>query len=367
MYTSLTIPFGNNKGAPIASCPIADLNWAIVRVAKRLKDDPNHRFADTDRRWLAEAQAVFAERSEGVVIDGPSPEARAAATSPLAVVPSAKPNELLAKLTLGALRDAEVAMKTLAQAASIGHLISPQTGVGTLPEGCSLQVSGVVVDVARETYTQTGSSERGLHKVAIDKIAAAAGIDWDPVLSRRLDDRRHPWYCACVAVGRVRQFDGTWRTLSAQKEIDLREGGQDTLDILGRDTEEVKKQRELAGKRKHILSLCDTEARLRATRGLVGLRVSYTPAELEKPFIVVRLVFDGRSENAETRAYFNGRIADSFLGASQQLYSETPAAPPQLRQAEPRVIELPADEQDDDGPPDYGFGPSKRTGTGGPY
>lgn len=365
MYSSLTIPFGENcKGQPIASCDIADLNWAINRISKRLRDDPNHKFAVQDKRWLAEAQQVFAERSEGVVVEGPSVSAPPPAQPPQAIAPRVKPTELLAKLTLGALRDADAAMKTLAEASAIGHLISPQTAVGTLPEGCSLQVSGVIVDVARETYEQPGSSERGLHKVAIDKIAAAAGIDWDPILSRRTDDRRHPWYCACTAVGRVRQFDGTWRTLPAHKELDLRDGGQDALDVLARDSTEQKKQRELAGKRKHILSLCDTEARLRATRGLVGLRVSYSPTELEKPFIVVRLVFDGRSDDAETRAYFRARIADSFMGASAQLYG--PPAAPQLRQAEPRIIELP---EEDDGPPNYGFPdpPKKATGTGGPY
>jgi hypothetical protein len=361
MNSNLTIPFGNNRGEPIATCALEALDWAINAIATKLRKEPAGRFAAENKRWLTEAQAVFSERSEGVVVAGPS---AAAAASQLGVVRSAKAADLLTKLTLGALSDAKEASEALAKAAEFGHLISPQTTAGVLPEGCSLQVSAVVIDVARETYTQTGSSEKGLHKVAIDKIAAAAGIDWDPVLSRRVDDRRHPWYCACVAVGRVRQFDGTWRTLSAQKEIDLREGGQDTLDILGRDTEDAKKQRELAGKRKHILSLCDTEARLRATRGLVGLRVSYTLEELQKPFIVVRLVFDGRSEDAETRAYFRARIADSFMGASSQLYGPPPAAP-QLRQVEPRVIDLPTDE-DDDGPPDYGFGPSK-TGTGGPY
>jgi hypothetical protein len=378
MQSNLLIPYGRSKGEPIATCEMATLDWAINAVAKRLREEPGNKFAAKDRAWLDEAQRVFAERSEGVVVSGPGalapPPQRQAA--PLAVAPQT--SELLAKVTLGALRDAKEASEALAKAAAFGHLISPQTVVGTLPEGCSLMVSSVVVDAARDTYPQAGSSERGLHKVALNKIASAAGIDWDPILSRRLDNGSHPHYRCCQAVGRVRQFDGTWRTQDALKEIDLREIGQDYLDIIAREEQKKRDEgqryqgdggaKEIAVKRKHILSLCDTEAKLRATRALVSLRVSYRPDELAKPFIVVRLVFDGRSENPETAKYFRERIADSFLGSSAALYGApaAPAAAPQLRAAEPRIVELPEDEEW--GPPDYGFAdPPKATGTGGPY
>lgn len=365
MQSNLTLPFGNNKGAPIASCPLDDLNWAINAIDKRLRQDPNHKFAAGDRRWLAEAQTVFAERSEGVVVGS---SVAAAPTAQLAVVP---PAEVLAKVTRS-LRSAAEATALLVEAKALGHLISPAPAVGSLPDGCYVSVSALVVDVERETYPQPGSQERGLGKVALDRIAGAAGIEWDDKRSGRVDDRSNPWYCHCKAVGRVRRFDGSWRPLFDECEIDMAPGGTDYEAIIAR--EERKKRDEpnyrgdlgkleIAQRRKFILRLCTTGARLRATRQL-GIRTSYTVAELAKPFVMVQLAFDGQSEDAEARAYNRKRIADSFLGAHEAAYG----APAQLQKAEPRIIDLPEpDEEPEFGPPDYGFVDLPKTGTGGPF
>lgn len=366
MQTNLTIPLGYAKGEPIATCSLENLNWAITTLDKRLRQDPNHKFAAGDRRWLQEAQAVFAERSEGVVVEC-APGTAAAPAAQLAVVP---PAEVLAKVTRS-LRSAVEATSLLVEAKALGHLISPAPAVGSLPDGCYVSVSALVVDVERETYPQPGSQERGLGKVALDRIAGAAGIEWDDQKSGRVDGRSNPWYCHCKAVGRVRRFDGSWRPLFDECEIDMAPGGTDYEAIIAR--EERKKRDEpnyrgdlgkleIAQRRKFILRLCTTGARLRATRQL-GIRTSYTVAELAKPFIMVQLSFDGQSEDPEARAYNRRRIADSFLGATEALYGT-----PQLQKAEPRVIDLPEpDEEPEFGPPDYGFVDLPKTGTGGPY
>jgi hypothetical protein len=370
--TTLKIPLGRAKGQLITECSTRDLEWALGIIEKRLCEGKAYDFKESDERWAPEAARVLKARlaagdtvAHAGVVAAPS-----SAAAPLTVV--RPPSEVLATVTQ-TLRDAKAATALLAQAKELGHLVSPAPSVGFLPEGCFVSVSALLVDPVRETYQQAGSSERGISKVALDKIGGAAGIDWDPVLSTRLDNRSHAWYCHCKAVGRVRRFDGTWRTLSDEFELDLTDGSGEVEAILAREKRKEKDEgtryrgdlgrTEIAQKRKFILRLATTGARLRATRQL-GLRTAYNAEELAKPFIMAQLSFDGYSEDAETRRLFASRIADNFLGASARLYGE----PPLLQRAEPRVIDLPSDEEEPEfGPPDYGFVDLPKTGTGGPY
>jgi hypothetical protein len=379
MQSNLLIPVGRGKGQPIATCALENLDWAINFIAGKLQAEPSSQYAGDNRRWLDEAQRVFAERSEGVVVEGPTtgtapaPAARAAAPQPLV-----SPSQALARVPVGVIRDAASVSQTLIQAAQLGHLVSPAPAAGNLPEGCSILVSAIMIDQKRETYPvggdddDRGTGERGLSKVALDKLAGALAVDWDDQRSRRLDDGSHPHYCRYKAVGRVRNFDGSWRTIQGEKELDLRKGSA-VVEVI--ETQAVRKQRrdgganQIAQKRQHIQSLCETEARLRAIRTL-GLRTAYNAEELAKPFIVAQLVFDGRSEDPEARAYFRERIADSFMGATKSLYGGAAPAP-QLVESKgepPPPLSAYGDAEDDDGPPNYGFADQpKRTGTGGPY
>lgn len=376
MQSNLTIPYGRSRGEPIATCDMGTLNWAISSITKRVGEEPDGKFAASDRRWLDEAHKVFEARSEGVVVGGPVAGAAPAAGAIAPARPAAPLATQLVNVPVGAIREAAAATSALVKARELGHLISPAPAVGNLPEGCAINVSAVVVDIERETYAMSGTTERGLSKVALDKIAGALGVDWDPQLSQRLDDGSHPHYCHFQAVGRLRNFDGTWRTIQAHKELDLRDGSALIEDILAR---EAKKQedatpqkpyrgdggrKEIAGKRLHILSLCETEARLRAVRSM-GLRTGYTREELAKPFVIAQVSFDGYSEDPEARAQFREGIMANFLGASRSLYGKPPVK--ELQQHTPPPLSAYGDAGDDeDGPPNYGFGdPPKRTGTDG--
>lgn len=367
--STLKIPFGHNRGELITECDDHALQWAIEAIDEKLCKDPGGRYAEDNKRWLEGAMAEQKRRRAGGAITPRS--------APLAVAPIDRA-ALVAQVAVGAIREAAVATVALAKARDLGHLVSPAPAVGHLPEGCAVQVSAILIDVARETYQHSGSTERGLGKVALDRIAGAAAITWDSEKSKRLDNGSHPYYRHCKAVGRVRNFDGTWRELCDEKEIDLCDGSATVEGILAREAKKKRDDgaayrgdgghREIAMKRQHILSLCTTEARLRATR-ILGIRTGYTADELLKPFVVVQLVFDGRSENPETAKYFRERIADSFLGASRDLYGAT--APTRLpAPPAPPIIELPPTEAEEMwGPPDYGFVDLPRaTGTdGGKY
>jgi len=254
---------------------------------------------------------------------------------------------------VGSVDSAAALTQRLGQAAEQFHLVAPQTAVGSLPEGTSVAISAVIVNVEAETYPIPGSSARGLAKVALDKIASASGVSWDPQQSRRLDDGRDPRYCHYRAVGHLRDFDGTTRTVVGEREIDVREDSPQVEAIIERCVRKVKSEaarekrtisdrdadrigreaainqvREL---RLHVLSHAETKARLRAVRTL-GIRTSYSTDELKKPFVVAKLAWTGRTNDPMLRREFALAQQRAMLGANAALYGQAPNAPAALPQ-----------------------------------
>lgn len=223
--------------------------------------------------------------------------------------------------SIGSTTDSQNLGARLAHAAKHAHLVSPATGAAELPDGCSAVLTQVLIDVERETYNVGG--KRGLSKVALERIAAAAGVSWDYSASGRIDDGSDPYYCAWRAVGSYRHFDGTEVHIEGSKEMDLREGSPQ-LDALyerarnGRSKDPSAQIREM---RLHIMAHAESKAKLRAVRSM-GIRGAYEPAELSKPFVVARLMFTGRSEDPETRRLFAGALAQSMLGGRRALYGD---------------------------------------------
>lgn len=249
----------------------------------------------------------------------------------------------------------------LERASREAHLVSPATSVGALPEGCSVAMSTVLVDVARETYNVAGGGDDdggggkggklGLGKTALDRIAAAAGVSWDPDRSRRLDDGKDPRYCAWLAVGTVRTFDGALITFQGSKDVDLREGSPQVEALCARYRTKLEKwersgkqgwppkepHAQLREQRMHLVSMAETKARLRAIRSL-GVRTAYAPEELRKPFVVARMAFTGQTSDPELRRTFAVMQAQAFLGARSALYGGSAPALP----AAPAPAALPA-------------------------
>lgn len=209
-------------------------------------------------------------------------------------------------------RNATAITQALEEAAQHYHLVSPATSVGQLPEGCGIAMSTVLIDPDPkngEVYPIKGSDKLGLHKTALEKIAAAAGISWDSAQSRRLDDGSHPHYCAYRAVGTYRSFDGTEVQILGTKQLDLREGSDQAKEA----------GRGLPTQRQFILEHAESKARLRAVRS-IGVRTGYTREELKKPFVVARMTWTGESADPELRRAFALKQADAMLGGVRALY-----------------------------------------------
>jgi hypothetical protein len=217
--------------------------------------------------------------------------------------------------------------ETLRRAMAQGHLVSPANSCPELPQGCAVAVSTVLVDVGRETYSVAGGV--ALTKAALNRIAKAVGVSWDPRQSHRTDRGDVPNFASYKAVGHFRDFDGTWRTIEGEKQMDLTEGSERAKTM---------KPGELSEARKFVAEHAQTKAQLRAIRSL-GIRSSYTKEELDKPFVCARLIFTGQSDDPETRKVFAEATAKAMLGGSEMLFGTADTKRPMLTEASEQATE----------------------------
>ncbi|KAK4045240.1 hypothetical protein OUZ56_032648 [Daphnia magna] len=216
------------------------------------------------------------------------------------------------------------------------NVIGP-ISAGSLPIGCEAVASVVFIDAKAETYPQAGKC--ALLKVALDKLAAAANISWDPEASQRLDDRSDPLVCEFRAVGTLTQLTGSPRIVSATRRRDLNEGSV-VIDAIRKKAEKPNRDgrtrspdEEIFGLRKFIERHAESRARNAATRTLLGMRSSYSEDDLKVPFVIFSTHFTGRisasdaAENPHLQAAMSEAIASHFLGARSALFPRS-ARPP---------------------------------------
>ena len=256
---------------------------------------------------------------------------------------------------LGSFSSPSEATARLRRAAEVAHLITPARQVGMVPDGTAVSLSMVLVDPKRDTYVQA-NGEHALLKPTLDRICLAAGIDWDPHASGRIDDAKDALYFHFRYAGTIKQLDGREQTLLAHTEFDLRPGSEARADLYARQLQKTRERIAKSGERAvteveierrareatekqirelvaHAMRLVDSKCKNAAIRSL-GLRQTYTLQELDKPFVVARLAWTGRSNDPATQQLFNRMTAESFLGSRRRLYGTAPT--------EPDVIDVPA-------------------------
>jgi hypothetical protein len=281
-----------------------------------------------------------------------------------------KSDALMRPETGGVFESVEQLADTIREMQKRYNVLVPGGAIGgRLPVLHSAAVAFVFVEPKAETYGIAGGGV-GVAKSALDRIAAAGGIQSMPHLSGRVDDGTDPHVVEFQSVGTVKQLDGTERVVSASKRIDLRAEKGVPEEKWGDDAREIariaKAHKDRDGRsdprdpwaqilqaRQHLLSLAEAKSWNRLIRKAFGIRANYTAADIAKGFAVVRLQFTGRHEDPEVRRQVALMIADRALGSSAALYGgRRPAlqsAPP--RQPVPRLA-APKDEApepDDDG------------------
>ena len=162
-------------------------------------------------------------------------------------------------------------------------------------------------------------NERALGKRAVMKILRAAGISIAD--TRRIDDGSEPYYWHWTVTIQGRDFDGEFASFTKSREVDLRDGAPETLkaewackqhgtdgcDCPRKQFRKTGRQipldpSALAAKRVHGASNAETKALLRAARAMLNLPQKMTVDQLQKPFVIPKLVAHLDTSDPEVKA-----------------------------------------------------------------
>lgn len=263
------------------------------------------------------------------------------------------------------------------------HVLSPVSqAMGEFDPQCALQWTLVAIDPfidpsskrGHDTYYNSAimkggkedvnadGAERALNIIGLQKICKAAGIRWNPIYTRRVDDERRRYYWEFKAVGDYRSPDGEWLPLDASVSHDLRDGSAEIgywtpeawAAALAQVTYETAKGRFHDWTDKRVLQArvvghrkAESKAKNAAVRSF-GVAHTYTVKELrEKPFLIIKAVFRPDMSNPEVARM----VTAHGLGMMNALY---PAARETLTLPAAVVRELDDDALDEDGHPTAG-------------
>jgi hypothetical protein len=212
----------------------------------------------------------------------------------------------------------------------VAHVLSPAVSISALAPQHVIAPSVVVLDprvddqgIGVDTYHSNlfhrGQNERSLTKVALNKIASAAGASYTTV---RTDDRTIPNYWEMRARLTYTDFDGSARVIERTAEVDLRDGSPQVAGM---------KSGQIAQARRFGLRLCEAKACNAAARDTWGIPSKYDARDLEKPFVALRVSFQpNMNDPAQARM-----VTERRLMGTAALY-------PQASRPEPDVIDVEA-------------------------
>lgn len=210
--------------------------------------------------------------------------------------------------------------------------------------------SGDIFTVGKSNTAKYGEPDKWVEffspaKPLLMKIATAAGIQFDPERTGRIDDGRNKNYFRCRAVGAVRLPDGTWKVHTDEKSINLddeedkfrlefmdksiqgitgkagyeaaklfkgkwgevtkNDGGKEKAYMIDESDRQKYIDRGVMVNmmllRKNAEAKCMTGAILRVVRALIGMKGQYSKEELKKPFVVARVSFNPDYSDPEVR------------------------------------------------------------------
>jgi hypothetical protein len=163
------------------------------------------------------------------------------------------------------------------------------------------------------------ANEVALAKVGLRKLAECGGISTSTV---RTDPRTIKHYWEFKAVATYRGLDGSNTTREATFEWDLRDGS---------DRLKGWTANQITEGRKNGLRNCEARAINAAIRESgCGIKQKYTRAELEKPFLVIRVAFQPDMADPAIKAL----VTQQALSGSNALYPPTAREVPDAQDAE---------------------------------
>jgi hypothetical protein len=204
----------------------------------------------------------------------------------------------------------------LLEAAQRGcNVLAPTTLIDFVPPDHMLSirvvqfpVEGMQGATSNGTWYKTDGGKYALHRSALDMLAAAAGIS--TVSSIVSSPERFYWRATNTI--RMKTFEGTWRTIVASREVDLRDGSADAKKLLDGNNG----AKALQNARIHGPQVCETKARNRAIRAAIGIKGAYSPDEAERPFVFPALTWKPDVSDPEVKRM----VAATELGIVEQVY-----------------------------------------------
>lgn len=201
----------------------------------------------------------------------------------------------------------------------------------------------------------------------MEKLANCAQIAWDPDKTGRID--RESDYMSFQAVGSIRQPDGTLsRPMVGHYHKDLEVIEEDLRDQYRKKGSADKKTgaeleryvefcttRDMRQERRHLLSKCETGAKCRVIKKLLNLKAGYTRAELEKPFVIVRIEFRPNYNDPDVKKFLllaGVQAATGLFGAQRPLLAPAPIDVTPPEPVEPHPEPEPEDEDPDPNGPE---------------
>lgn len=155
-------------------------------------------------------------------------------------------------------------------------------------------------------------------KNAYDMIAQAAGISWLSEKSGRVDDGSDPHYVHFVATGKMRDFDGSIREESRNRQTDLRQGST---------SEKKMTAAQLPRAREFILEQTESKAKKRVIAALLAICTSYTPEQIAKLFVIPKLVWTGETDDPDVARLLAEKAFDNAHGHTRSLYGPSTGTP----------------------------------------
>jgi hypothetical protein len=249
--------------------------------------------------------------------------------------------------------DLAIVQKFLVEVRDKAHILTPfaRSNVPMIPNGWDVyfhqykistrsekDAKGYTIYPDQEVYNIQGTPRLALTKIGLWRLEQLAGVTWeDPRTGvstvRRTDDGKDMYVCRYQATGYIRDIDGQIRSASDGFGYDLRDGSPQAL---------AKTEKELPKVRQNIEQLTITKCKLRVLRSLLGIQSSYTIADLEKPFIVLKMQFNIDKIDPEIKKKLDTIMAAKQMGIEKELFGLMQVEAESMRRLTESITEPPA-------------------------
>jgi len=235
---------------------------------------------------------------------------------------------------MGNLELCEMALKAIAEARAAEHnVLTADISLKGLSEWHVPVVEQVVFDVqivgrdgqpvGGDIYLQAKNEDERKRRYAISrqglsKLAVAAGIIWSANETRRTDNRACRDYVSFQAVGGLQKPDGTYTFMKAEYDLDMEVVEEE---MIGQKKKEWEIKKEMIQKRKHKLKLCESGAKDRVIRELLGIKATYPLEQIKKPFVILRITVRPDYNDADVKRAMLGAMIQNMAG----IYGGAPA------------------------------------------